>query len=138
MKFSNRWQCWLIIYKRIEQSNMCKLIELVLLQTFFLAGGQVLLKLVMVKLGKFEWTMAYIKTVLTDWKFSACGFCFSLALVLWLYILKKFQFSQAYPLTSLSFVFGMLASWLILGESVPLSRWIGLILIVGGCFLIVK
>ena len=44
---------------------MCKLIELVLLQTFFLAGGQVLLKLVMVRLGKFEWTMTYLKTILT-------------------------------------------------------------------------
>lgn len=117
---------------------MCKLIELVLLQTFFLAGGQVLLKLVMVRLGKFEWTIKYLKAVLTDWRFPACGVCFSFALLLWLYILKKFPFSQAYPLTSLSFVFGMLASWLILGESVPLSRWIGLILIVGGCFLIVK
>ena len=117
---------------------MYKLIELVLLQTLLLAGGQVLLKLVMVRLGKFEWTMACIKAVLTDWRFPACGVCFSLALVLWLYILKKFPFSQAYPLTSLSFVFGMLASWLILGEAVPLSRWIGVILIVGGCFLIVK
>lgn len=117
---------------------MCKLIELVLLQTFFLAGGQVLLKLVMVRLGKFEWTIKYLKAVLTDWRFPACGVCFSFALLLWLYILKKFPFSQAYPLTSLSFVFGMLSSWLILGESVPLSRWIGLILIVGGCFLIVK
>lgn len=117
---------------------MCNLIVLVLLQTLFLAGGQVLLKLVMVRLGKFEWTMVYLKAVLTDWRFPACGICFSLALVLWLYILKKFPFSQAYPLTSLSFVFGMLASWLILGETVPLSRWIGLILIVGGCFLIVK
>ena len=117
---------------------MCKLIELVMLQTFFLAGGQVLLKLVMVRLGKFEWTMTYLKTILTDWRFPASGACFSLALILWLYILKKFPFSQAYPLTSLSFVFGMLASWLILGETVTLSRWIGLILIVGGCFLIVK
>ncbi len=117
---------------------MCKLIELVLLQTLFLAGGQVLLKLVMIRLGKFEWTIAYLKAVFTDWRFSACGVCFSLALAFWLYILKKFPFSQAYPLTSLSFVFGMLASWLILGEAVPLSRWIGLIMIVGGCFLIMK
>ena len=52
--------------------------------------------------------------------------------------LKKFPFSQAYPLTSLSFVFGMIAAWLVFGESIPFSRWIGLVLVVLGCFLIMK
>lgn len=115
-----------------------KLLGLILLQTISLSGGQILLKLVMVGHGKFEWTIGYIKSVLTDWRFPTCGLCFITALILWLYVLKRFPFSQAYPLTSLAFVFGMLASWLVLGETVPLSRWIGLILIVGGCFLITK
>lgn len=117
---------------------MWKLIGLVSLQTLFLSGGNVLLKLALQQLGKFEWTWAYFKTVLTDWWLLACGISFSASLVLWLYILKKFPFSQAYPLTSLSFVFGMIAAWLVFGESIPLSRWIGLILVVLGCFLIMK
>jgi undecaprenyl phosphate-alpha-L-ara4N flippase subunit ArnE len=117
---------------------MWKLIGLTLLQTLFLAGGQVLLKLALDKLGKFEWTWTYFKTVLVDWWLYASGISCSLALVLWIYILKKFPFNQAHPLTSLSFVFGMIAAWLIFGESVPFLRWIGLILIVAGCFLIMK
>jgi len=117
---------------------MWRLIVLVVMQTLFLSGGQVLLKLAMEKLGKFEWTWAYFKTVLTDWWLLACGVSFGVATVLWLYILKKFPFSQAYPLTSLSFVFGMLAAWLVFGETIPFSRWIGLILVVLGCFLIMK
>lgn len=117
---------------------MWKLLGLVTLQTIFLSGGQVLLKLAMEKMGKFEWTWAYFKTLLTNWWLLACGISFSICTVLWLYILKKFPFSQAYPLTSLSFVFGMIAAWLVFGESIPLSRWLGLILVVSGCFLIMK
>ena len=117
---------------------MWRLMVLVAIQTLFLSAGQVFLKLAMEKLGKFEWTWAYFKTVLIDWWLLACGISFAVATVLWLYILKKFPFSQAYPLTSLSFVFGMIAAWLVFGESIPFSRWIGLILVVLGCFLIMK
>ena len=117
---------------------MWKLFGLVVLQTLFLSGGQVLLKIAMQQLGKFEWSWAYFKTVCEDVWFLACGISFGVATVLWLYILKKFPFSQAYPMTSLSFVFGMLAAWLVFGESIPFSRWIGLVLVVLGCFLIMK
>jgi len=117
---------------------MWKILGLVSLQTLFLSAGQVFLKLAMGKLGKFEWTWAFFKTVFDDLWFLACGISFGAATVLWLYILKKFPFSQAYPLTSLSFVFGMIAAWLVFGENIPFSRWIGLVLVVLGCFLIMK
>lgn len=117
---------------------MWKILGLVSMQSLFLAGGQVFLKLAMEKLGKFEWTWTYFKTVLTDWWLLACGISFGLSTVLWFYILKKFPFNQAYPLTSLSFVFGMLAAWLVFDETIPFLRWIGLILVMLGCFLIMK
>ena len=117
---------------------MWKLFGLVALQTLLLSSGQVFLKLAVDKLGKFEWTWAYFKTVLTDWWLLACGITYGLATILWFYILKRFPFSQAYPLTSLAFVFGMIAAWLVFGESIPVSRWIGLVLVVLGCFLIMK
>lgn len=117
---------------------MWKLIELASFQTFFLALGQMLLKLVLLKHGKLEWNWAYLKPILFDWRFPTCGISFSIATILWLYILRRFPFSQAYPLTSLSFVFGMIMSCLVFGETIPFFRWIGLILVVGGCFLIMK
>jgi undecaprenyl phosphate-alpha-L-ara4N flippase subunit ArnE len=121
---------------------MWKILSWVSVQTLFLSGGQVFLKLVMKKVGKFEWSWAYLKSLWSDWSFLllflACGICFGVAAVLWLWILKKFPFNQAYPLTSLSFIFGMLAAWLVIGESIPYWRWIGLILVVFGCFLIAK
>lgn len=117
---------------------MWKLFGLVAAQTLLLASGQVFLKLAMDQLGKFEWTWAYFKTVLTDWWLLACGITYGAATILWFYILKRFPFSQAYPLTSLAFIFGMIAAWLVFGESIPVSRWIGLVLVVLGCFLIMK
>ena len=118
---------------------MWRVFGLVALQTLFLSGGHVFLKLAMQHIGKFEWSWAFFKTILPHWwLWACCGISYSVATVLWLYILKRFPFSQAYPLTSLAFVFGMIAAWLVFGESIPLSRWIGLVLVVLGCFLIMK
>jgi undecaprenyl phosphate-alpha-L-ara4N flippase subunit ArnE len=57
---------------------------------------------------------------------------------LWLYIIKTFPFSMAYPMISLSYVFGMFAAILFFHEEVPLVRWIGVLLIMSGCVLIAK
>lgn len=117
---------------------MFRLLILVAIQTAFLAGGQVLLKLAMAQLPKFSWTWSYFKAVVTDWWLAACGASFGIATVLWLYILKHFPFSQAYPLTALGYIFGMIAAIIVFGEHVPFARWIGVVLIVAGCFFIMK
>ena len=53
-------------------------------------------------------------------------------------IAKKYPFSMAYPLASMSYVFGMLAAIFIFHEDVPLTRWLGVVLIMGGCYFIAK
>ena len=45
---------------------------------------------------------------------------------------------MAYPLASMSYVFGMLAAIFIFHEEVPLTRWLGVVLIMGGCYFIAK
>ena len=117
---------------------MWRLLILVCIQTAFLSGGQVLLKLAMAQLPKFSWSGSYFRAVLTDWWLLACGVSFGAATVLWLYILKHFPFSQAYPLTALGYIFGMVAAIVVFGESVPLTRWIGVVLIVAGCMFIMR
>jgi len=57
---------------------------------------------------------------------------------LWMHILKHYPFSIAYPLSCLSFVFGMLGAWLFLGEPVPAVRWLGVALILAGAYFIAK
>jgi drug/metabolite transporter (DMT)-like permease len=56
--------------------------------------------------------------------------------VLWLQVLSKIDLSRAYPLVSLGFVIVAMLSWLVLGEKLPLTRLVGISLIVIGVVLI--
>ncbi|MBP5548585.1 MAG: EamA family transporter [Bacteroidales bacterium] len=117
---------------------MFRLLLLVVVQTMFLTGGQVLLKQAMLQLPKFSWSWDYFKAVLTDWWLLGCGASFGVATVLWLYILRHFPFSQAYPLTAIGYVFGVVAAILIFGETVTAWRWLGVALIVLGCLFVMR
>ena len=75
---------------------------------------------------------------MTNWQFAASGLLFALASLLWMYIVKVFPFSSAYPMISLSYVLGMLAAILIFHEEVSVVKWLGVCLIVLGCILIAK
>ena len=46
--------------------------------------------------------------------------------------------SQAYPLVSLSYVFGLIAALIVFKEIVDPAKWVGVGLIVLGCYFIVK
>lgn len=117
---------------------MWQIIPLALVQSLLLSLGQVLLKFALNKMDKFEWTLLFWGKLFTNWWFLACGICYGLATILWLYILKKFPFSMAYPMISLSYVFGMFAAILFFHEQITITRWMGVLLIMGGCFLIAK
>jgi undecaprenyl phosphate-alpha-L-ara4N flippase subunit ArnE len=45
---------------------------------------------------------------------------------------------MAYPLVSLSYVFGMIAAMVFFNEPVNLTKWIGVLLIMLGCYFIAK
>lgn len=117
---------------------MWKIVPLALLQSFFLAGGQVMLKLAMAASGPFKWSWSFLRAQLTNWWFLGCGISFGVATVLWLYLLKHFPFSIVYPLSSLSYIFGMIAAILIFREQVEWSQWLGVLLIMAGSALMVK
>ena len=58
--------------------------------------------------------------------------------MLWMYIVKHYPLSMAYPMVSLSYVLGMIASIVFFHETVDATKWIGVALIVLGCCLIAK
>jgi len=116
---------------------MIRLVILAIIQSIFLAGGQVLLKLAMAGIGEFSWTWSYIKKIL-GWQFSLSVVTLLLAGVLYVHMLKNYDFSVAYPITSISYIFGMLGAAFILHETIPFMRWIGVVLIVAGVFFIIK
>ncbi len=117
---------------------MWKLIPLAIVQSIFLCGGQVLLKLGLLKSGPFSWSWPWFRAQLTNWWYLLCGISFAVATVLWLYILKNFPFSIAYPLSCISYVFGAIAAMLIFHENISLVQWIGIFLIMTGCALLVR
>ena len=115
-----------------------RLLLISIVQSILLCSGQVLLKLALQRMGAFSWTLDFFSRNLTNWWFLACGICYGCATALWLYIIKNFPFSMAYPMVSLSYIFGMFAAILVFHEQVPLIRWAGVLLIMAGCVLIAK
>lgn len=103
-----------------------------------LAGGQVFLKFALTKMPPFNRTKEFWCNLLVNWQFAACGICFGLGSLLWMYILKTFPMSSAYPMMSLSYVFGMVAAIVFFHETVSATKWLGVFFIVIGCGLIVK
>lgn len=109
-----------------------------LLQSTLLVGGQVFLKFALMRMPAFAWTREFWLSLLSNWQFAACGLFFGAASLLWMYIVKTFPFSMAYPMVSLSYVMGMVAAIMFFHEEVSVTRWIGVAFIVLGCFLIAK
>ena len=107
-------------------------------QSDILAIGQVFLKLGLMKMLTFGWNWAFWKSALLNWQFALCGICFGCASLMWMYIIKHFPLSTAYPLVSLSYVFGMLSAIVVFHEQVNVSKWLGVVLIILGCFIISK
>lgn len=117
---------------------MWEYIIFVILQALSLAGGQAMFKLFVDKLGEGGWAYQNLKTTSISnwWVLALMVLFFGTSFALWAYVVKKMDFSQAYPLSSLSFIFGMFLAFFLFQESIPFTRWIGVVLIVVGCVLI--
>lgn len=119
-------------------NQLLSLLPLSVVQAFLLAVGQVLVKIALQNTPKPSFTGDFICSQLTNWWWPACGACFGGALILWAYILKHYPFSIAYPLSSMAYIFGMIAAMVVFHEQISASAWIGICLIMLGCYLIVN
>jgi len=117
---------------------MWKVIPFSVIQCLLLSGGQVMLKFALNKMGDFGWSKEFWIGLVTNWWFLGCGICYAVATILWVYILKYFPFSIAYPMISLSYVFGMFAAIFFFNEQISIYKWFGVLFIMCGCFLIIK
>lgn len=107
-------------------------------QSLLLVSGQVFLKFAMMRMLPFGWNKAFWTSLLTNWHFAASGLLFGTSSVLWMYIVKTFPLSVAYPMISLSYVFGMVSAIVFFHEEVSMAKWMGIALIMAGCCLIAK
>lgn len=56
----------------------------------------------------------------------------------WFIVLSKVDLSLAFPVSSMSYIFVILASAFLLHENVGLNRWIGTVIIIAGICLVAK
>lgn len=117
---------------------MPKLLILALIQSALLCAGQVFLKFGLAKMAPFGWTWHFWQSALMNWQFALSGVCYGAGSILWMYIIKNYPLSLAYPMISLSYVFGMISAIIFFNESVDITKWIGVFLIISGCCLIAK
>lgn len=111
-------------------------IALFLTQALLLALGQVWLKLGLQHTPPLECSVACVRALLLNWRLALCGASFTGAGLLWAYIMKHYPMSVAYPMASVSYVFGMVAAVVVFHEAVDWTKWLGVALIVAGCGMI--
>ena len=63
---------------------------------------------------------------------------YALGAVAWIVVLSRLDLSYAYPFLALNFVLISLVSWLLLGESIPALRWLGIGCICIGILLVAR
>ena len=104
------------------------------------AIGQIILKLGLSKNGEmpsqlFEGIIFILKALLNPLVILSLLLAFIGALA-WIAAVSKVQLSFAYPFTSLGYVLVLILSSLILKEQIPTMRWIGIIIIGIGVFVV--
>lgn len=117
---------------------MWRVVLLAVVQSALLASAQVTLKFALQKMLPFGWNRTFWLHLLLNWQFALCGLFFTGSSVLWMYIVKRYPLSVAYPMISLSYVFGLLAAFFFFHEEVSAVKWVGVALIMAGCCLIAK
>jgi len=116
--------------------------SLIFLSTVFTVAGQLFLRKGMLDVGEVSFSLQSLWKTLGETAsngYVIMGFIlFALGAIFWLVILSKVEVSYAYPIGSLGYILLLFASWLFLGETIPLSRWIGVFVICLGIFFITR
>jgi len=104
------------------------------------AAAQLGLKAATRSTGHIEGSMAGVlaasRQLATNIPFWLAISAYGLSLVIWIIGLSRVPVSQAYPLLSLGYVIAALTAWYMLGETLSLTRWAGIAVIICGVWLV--
>ncbi len=64
--------------------------------------------------------------------------CYALSIIVWLMVLSRVDVSYAYPLLSVGYIVTALAGQILFGEVLGFARWMGILVICFGVFLITR
>lgn len=109
---------------------------LILLVVTLTSISQVLQKLGADRGLKEARTGTQLLVALFQWELILAAFCLVVAISIWLVVLFMMDVSKAFPFISLGFVFVLLSAKLYLHETIPLTRWIGVVFIIAGISLL--
>ncbi|MBD0379252.1 EamA family transporter [Paenibacillus sedimenti] len=109
---------------------------IVLLNVLLLTGGQILWKLA---LSRTPLTgLNNLGTVLMQPYILLGCMLYGVATLLWFVALSRFDLSRVYPLQSIAYVIGALCGLLMFKETFTTSQWMGLVLLVGGAWMLAR
>jgi multidrug transporter EmrE-like cation transporter len=77
-------------------------------------------------------------TLATSTPFWLALCAYGVSVIVWTIGLSRVPVSQAYPVLSLGYVVTALAAWIMLGEALSLTRWVGIGVIMVGVWLVVR
>lgn len=118
-------------------------LTLVLICVFLSAIGQFTMKVGMGQVGEIAtarqlFNLDTLFRMFTNPYVLTGIFLYGISLVLWLGVMSTLNISLMYPLASLAYVVAAIIAFIFLKEDVTLLRWAGILVIVGGCFLITR
>jgi multidrug transporter EmrE-like cation transporter len=115
---------------------------LILLGVLLNAAAQLLLKAGTNAVGQFEFSAANILPVGMKLAFEPHIMggiaCYVVSLVVWIMGLSRVEVSIAYPMLSIGYVLNALAAWYLFGESVTLTRLVGIGVIIIGVYIVAR
>ncbi|MBN1298605.1 MAG: EamA family transporter [Actinobacteria bacterium] len=124
-----------------QRLGLVKSIILILISISIAVGGQLLLKIGLIRLGSisvdsFGSLMQLFGGIIRSPLVLTGLFCYVLSAAIWLVVLSSVDLSFAYPFIGLTYVFILLISKFILKEDVNPIRWIGAVVITAGVVLV--
>jgi drug/metabolite transporter (DMT)-like permease len=111
-----------------------------LVAIMLLSAGQTALKAGLNTIGGVSLAagpVGFLKLFQTPW--VIVGFvCYGLSSILWLDVLSKLDFSLAFPMVGLTYVFTLLIGRFFFGETIGWERMLGVSLILCGVFFLIR
>ena len=110
------------------------------LATVLGVAGQLLLKQGMTQMGALQLSASAVPSLL--WRMATSPYVVGGLLVygtgtfFWLIFISRVPLSYSYPFVSLGIVLGLFSAWAIFHESIPPLRWIGMLVICIGVFVV--
>jgi multidrug transporter EmrE-like cation transporter len=115
---------------------MIKLVLLMTAQSFLLVLGQIFLKKMLIGTDFQKITMAAIISIAGNYTlWTAITFSF-LSAIIWIYVLKMYEFNLAYPMLSIGYILALVAGRLFFNEEISVYSIVGVVFIITGIMIV--